>query len=216
MPRILLALPLLFCACCLSSCASGDSGDSGDSPRPRPRLSEPAIKVELQGFSKWQRVCEAERSHPTFQGASADIADNRLAAAWAALFNSLQGRTDMEKMRKVNRFFNRWPYREDHDVWGGEDHWATPREFMEHAGDCEDFAIVKYYALKELGLNVDAMRIAGVWNTKQRKGHAVLLVRADNADWLLDNLREGPVRREEAPEYIPQYYTNENSIWKRE
>lgn len=87
---------------------------------------------------------------------------------------------------------------------------------MEFGGDCEDFAIAKYYALKELGMGVDRLRIAGVWNKKLRTGHAVLVVRVDGREWALDNLSDAPVLLSELPHYAVQYYTNENSIWKRE
>ena len=41
-----------------------------------------------------------------------------------------------------------------------KDYWATPIEFMgTGAGDCEDYAIAKYFSLINLGIPEDKLRI---------------------------------------------------------
>lgn len=193
--------------CCLFLCVSCVG------PAPSSRPARPSVKVKLEGFSKWQQVCDSERDRPTFLGNRADVADRRSAVEWARLYDSLQGRPIMDAVRGVNHFFNNWPYVDDKDVWGMEDHWATPREFMRLGGDCEDFAIAKYFALRELGIAPDSMRIAGVWNRQQGRGHAVLLVLVELDVWVLDNLEDEPVPLDDMTHYVPQYYVNESSIW---
>ena len=80
-------------------------------------------------------------------------AHNRL-VAWEDLIRNDRSRTDREKLEKVNRFFNsRIRFANDVDVWGIQDYWATPIEFLcKGAGDCEDFAIAKYFTIKAMGV----------------------------------------------------------------
>ena len=77
------------------------------------------------------------------------------------------------------------------DDWlqnGVDDFWSAPLATLDAgAGDCEDYAILKYVALRELGVALDDMRIIIVRDTRRRTNHAVLAVR-DNEQWLiLDN-----------------------------
>lgn len=201
-------IAVLIGGLCLAACSSPSA------PRPQPRTA-PSVKVALEGFSKWQRVCESERARPTFSGNAANVSDPARARAWSSLYDRLRNAPEMEKIRETNRFFNGFPYREDKDAWGMEDHWATPGEFMENGGDCEDFAIVKYFALREMGFAADSLRIAGVWNKAQGRGHAVLTVRSGGESWMLDNLEENPLPQESVSHYVPQYFVNENAIWRR-
>ena len=62
--------------------------------------------------------------------------------------------THLEKLETVNQFFNsRMIYAKDIQVWGIKEFWATPFEFMcKGAGDCEDYAIAKFFTLKEVGV----------------------------------------------------------------
>jgi predicted transglutaminase-like cysteine proteinase len=54
------------------------------------------------------------------------------------------------------------------------------------AGDCEDFALTKRDHLIAMGWSVKALRIA-VAKTPTGKGHAVLVVKTDRGDLVLDN-----------------------------
>jgi len=84
--------------------------------------------------------------------------------AWRNLLTSTTGQPDSVKLKRVNDFFNRGTrFRDDRDVWGVEDYWASPLEVLGRAeGDCEDFAIAKYMTLKLMGVSSDKMRLAYV------------------------------------------------------
>jgi len=59
----------------------------------------------------------------------------------------------MEKITQVNAIVNRVHYRSDKKQYGTGDYWASPMEFFDNGqGDCEDYAIAKYYALRALGV----------------------------------------------------------------
>lgn len=84
--------------------------------------------------------------------------------AWRNLLTTTTGQSDSVKLKRVNDFFNRRTrFRDDRDIWGIEDYWASPLEVLGRAeGDCEDFAIAKYMTLKLMGVSSDKMRLAYV------------------------------------------------------
>jgi predicted transglutaminase-like cysteine proteinase len=184
-------------------------------PKPSP-LHQPPIRSAIRGFSKWQGVCEKEKAHPTFNNGQARTANARAAERWANLRATLEDSPRLEQIRAINAFFNTWPYKEDRDNWGVEDYWATPGEFMERSGDCEDYVIAKYFALRDLGLTPDDLRIAGVWNLRVNQGHALLLVKDGDTTWVLDNLAVEPAPETAFQNYIPRYYANELFMWTHE
>jgi predicted transglutaminase-like cysteine proteinase len=71
----------------------------------------------------------------------------------------------------------------DWDHWGVEDRWDYPDD---GAGDCEDIQLQKRRLLTAFGLPRRAMRMTVVLD-ELRAGHAVLMVRTDRGDFILDN-----------------------------
>ena len=66
-------------------------------------------------------------------------------------------------LERVNEFINRLPAIPDIEHWKVVDYWATSAEsFASNGGDCEDFVIAKYFALKELGVPIVRLRIVYV------------------------------------------------------
>lgn len=79
----------------------------------------------------------------------------------------------------VNRYANAFNYETDQELYGVPEHWATPQEMMtHHAGDCEDFAILKYQLIKQSRLaNSEDMRFILLRdNFHGGVGHIVLAV----------------------------------------
>lgn len=71
----------------------------------------------------------------------------------------------------------------DQEHWGVGDRWDYPSD---GEGDCEDFQIEKRRELAAAGLSERAMRMVMVINP-EGEGHAVLLVRTNKGDYVLDN-----------------------------
>ena len=67
------------------------------------------------------------------------------------------------------------------------DYWATPVEFFNNGGDCEDYAIAKYASLRALGVPENRMRVAIVQDLKKNIPHALLIVYTNNGPVALDN-----------------------------
>ena len=51
----------------------------------------------------------------------------------------------------------RTTYLEDLANYGLPDYWATPLQFLDRDGDCEDYAIAKFVSLRELGFAADEL-----------------------------------------------------------
>jgi predicted transglutaminase-like cysteine proteinase len=71
----------------------------------------------------------------------------------------------------------------DKEHWGLVDRWEFPDD---GAGDCEDFQLLKRRMLSERGIPRRAMRMTVVID-ELGEGHAVLMVRTDRGDYILDN-----------------------------
>ena len=87
------------------------------------------------------------------------------AKEWNAFIDSVRTLPREEQVRAVNREMNDKPYVTDPVNWHMADYWATPLQFLRKDGDCEDYAISKYMALKALGFCVDEMRIVVLQDT---------------------------------------------------
>lgn len=118
-----------------------------------------------------------------------------------------------EKVEKVNALFNAFPYTEDMFNYGIEDYWATPKEFLSQSGDCEDYAITKFYALQDLGVPEHNMRILVLIDTIRGIGHAVLLVYYDNEIYLLDNVSELVLPAKLYTHYDPQFSVDRFGVY---
>jgi predicted transglutaminase-like cysteine proteinase len=71
----------------------------------------------------------------------------------------------------------------DSERWGEVDRWSLP---VEGRGDCEDYQLLKRKLLTEAGLPRRALRMTVVID-ELGEGHAVLTIRTDRADLILDN-----------------------------
>jgi predicted transglutaminase-like cysteine proteinase len=111
------------------------------------------------------------------------------------------------------RVFNKWPYRLDQDAYGTSDWWATPQEFLKISGDCEDFAITKYFALRELGFAADDLRIVILKDRIRGIAHAVLAVFLQGDAYVLDNVSSAIFSHTRLKHYVPYYSLNERHRW---
>ncbi len=83
----------------------------------------------------------------------------------------------------------------DLELYAAPEHWALP----DVAGDCEDYVLLKKRYLEGLGFTAETMLITVVLD-ENGDGHAVLTVRTDAGDFVLDN-RRGDVRRWSETQY---------------
>jgi predicted transglutaminase-like cysteine proteinase len=172
---------------------------------------------------RWLRVIAEETAHPTF-----DAAGSRLrpldAANWRNLVKKARVSDEMTSLRMVNGYFNMWRPKQDANSYDTPEYWASPGEFVRlRGGDCEDYAIAKYFALRFLGVAAERMRVV-VIRQVSAKGephpqlHAVLAVEAKSTWFILDNNSRPPSRLSPQAQYngrfVPLYSMNEQGAWK--
>ncbi len=170
----------------------------------------------LASLPQWQgvlRKIESERS--TYRACAEPESEcpSRGAAAWQAMLRDQRGRPAQEQLDKVNRFLNGWRYKEDLANYGRRDYWASQLEFLLRSGDCEDYAIVKYVSLRQLGFAPEQLRLVVVQDVVRDLAHAVLAVYLDDEVYILDNLTRAVVPQAEVAHYVPYYSINETTRW---
>jgi predicted transglutaminase-like cysteine proteinase len=169
----------------------------------------------LEALPAWRGVlARVESERPQWRACDGEGAcPSRGAMAWRTMLEGLAGETPERQLREVNRFANSWAYRSDREVWGRSDYWATPLEFLRRSGDCEDYAILKYVSLRELGFPAERMRLAVVQDRLRGLVHAVLAVRLAGETLILDNLGDAILPDRRLVHYEPYYSANETSRW---
>jgi len=126
------------------------------------------------------------------------------------------------QLQAVNDFYNQHiAYREDIDLWGQVDYWASPLESLDKgAGDCEDYAIAKYMTLVALGMPHANLRMVYVRASLPAGGavvpHMVLAWYAspDAEPLVLDNLATEIRRASERPDLSPVFSFNADGLWQ--
>ncbi len=131
------------------------------------------------------------------------------------LIDGLRDAAVLRQLHEVNRAINRATYREDPSNWGVRDHWAAPRELLARGGDCEDFAIAKYLALRGLGFPARDLRLLILYDTRQQGAHAVLAVSLDGSELVLDNRHGAILPLNDLPHYRVRYALNETGAIRR-
>ena len=165
---------------------------------------------DLKAFTKWTGMF-ARFDRQLKQQANLDIVRD-----FQADVNRYQGRSMKEMVRGVNNLVNETKYIIDKRNWGKSDYWATPVEFLKRGGDCEDFAIAKYTALRSLGFPEERLRVAIVQDTVKNIPHAVLIAYTDEGAFLLDNQIKTLVNAEVKGRYRPIYSINRHAWWLHE
>ncbi|TVQ81980.1 MAG: hypothetical protein EA357_11130 [Micavibrio sp.] len=144
-----------------------------------------------------------------------------IVANWLRGFDDLKDKPRMQQLREVDRRVDNFlTYASDREVYGKADYWATPLDSLKNKrGDCEDFAIMKYFALRWIGVPEDDMRLVAVKMREDKKaGHATLVVKSGGVNYVLDNRSPpGIVRPDSAHtwEYRTVSAMNANGVWRR-
>ncbi|MGR8929430.1 MAG: transglutaminase-like cysteine peptidase [Gammaproteobacteria bacterium] len=147
---------------------------------------------------------------------SGDAARQRI-LAFKRLIETAAVEPDLEKLQKVNDFFNRHEaFVNDSILWNSTDYWATPIEFLlKGAGDCEDFSIAKYFTLVEMGVDENKLRITYVTARKLNQAHMVLTYyeSPQAIPLVLDNLDVQIKPATERDDLTPVYSFNGSDLW---
>lgn len=128
------------------------------------------------------------------------------------LLISAASKPDMGKLELVNRFFNnRIRYASDTEVWGVKEYWATPAELIKRgAGDCEDFAIAKYFTLRKAGVKDDKLRVTYGKLITTGVAHMVLCYAGT---FILDNILDEIMTVSDRSDFVQKVGFNCDGIW---
>lgn len=125
--------------------------------------------------------------------------------------------SDWEKLHLTNQFANRQlRFVSDQQQYNKADYWATPVESLGNAaGDCEDFAILKYFALRAMGVPDEKLRLMYVRALRQNEPHMVLIYfeAPDQYPLVLDNLEPDIRSARERTDLKPIYSFNASGLW---
>jgi predicted transglutaminase-like cysteine proteinase len=200
----------------LSSAAPDRDAAPAPTQGPGPSL-QPSVADQPFAFSatdgpaayaqKWRAVAAAVeteldilgrcRSEP--EGCSPAVMD------FFAIIDAAQARQGRARLGEVNRAVNlAIRYRSDAARHGASDAWASPLATLAAGeGDCEDYAIVKYAALREAGVPPGDLRLVVVRDARLGQNHAVLAARLEDRWLVLDNRRFLLLEDREVRNYQP-------------
>lgn len=127
---------------------------------------------------------------------------------------------ELQRLKDINDFFNRrLAFRDDAVTWGQPDYWATPLESLDkRAGDCEDYAIAKYFSLAAAGVPTARLRMVYVRARLQGQSlaHMVLAYypQPGAEPLILDNLRPEVLPASQRPDLTPVFSFNTEGLWQ--
>jgi predicted transglutaminase-like cysteine proteinase len=144
-----------------------------------------------------------------------------LVEEWDSMIESSKDESILNKIKNVNDFFNQITYMSDSIHWRKQDYWATPFEFMgSGAGDCEDYAIAKYFSLIKLGVPDEKLRITYVTykksNSAFEEAHMVLTYyhKIGVEPVILDNINKTLQVASKRTDLKPVYSFNASGLWQ--
>jgi len=165
-------------------------------PAPPPAALRPVAIGAPEQLSKWRRLAPAVHR-----------------AVASAPVGALP---DLDRIRAINARIDRVPYVEDAAQWGVRDRWTDPETFYRVGGDCEDFAIAKYVALRKAGVPAERLRIVVGYDRGLGDHHAFLTVDLAGDTYVLDIPGLPMVRAADRRGFQPIYALNEEALWRFE
>ena len=140
---------------------------------------------------------------------------------WDSMIQTSRNEPLLNQIKNVNDFFNELTYKTDLMHWKKKDYWATPFEFIgTGAGDCEDYAIGKYFSLIKLGIPEDKLRITYVIyqkaNSRFEQAHMVLTYyhKTGAEPVILDNIDRRLQLASKRSDLKPVYSFNASGLWQ--
>jgi predicted transglutaminase-like cysteine proteinase len=135
-----------------------------------------------------------------------------------AIVDAARQREGRAKLGEVNRAIN-LAIRSvsDEAQYGQTDVWSPPlASFIRGAGDCEDYAIAKFAALRLVGIAPGDLRILIMRDTVRGEDHAVAAARLDGRWLTLDNRRMAMIEDTATRNYRPAFVMDRDGIRRYE
>jgi predicted transglutaminase-like cysteine proteinase len=138
-----------------------------------------------------------------------------VALQFLAIVDAAKLREGRARLGEINRAIN-LAVRPVSDLaqYGQLDVWASPLVTLIRGGDCEDYAIAKFVALRLAGIAPDDLRILILRDTVRGEDHAVAAARLDGRWLTLDNRRMAMVEDSDIRNYQPTYVLDQHSVMR--
>ena len=169
---------------------------------------------------KWRKVADDIRAQePALMRCLADATQCSAGAArFAAIVKEARDHEGRVRLNFVNqRVNNAIRYTSDITQWGTPDEWSAPLaagkgSFDTGLGDCEDYAIAKYVALRAAGIPARQLRVLLVHDNVARLDHAVLAVNDDGHWYVLDNRWTAAVEDNDVRRFTPLFALDDQGV----
>ena len=168
---------------------------------------------------KWldvERKLDDERVQLALCDGDRDRCVSPAALQFLAIVDTARAREGRARLGEINRAIN-LAIRPVSDLaqYGAIDVWSSPLvTFTTGAGDCEDYAIAKFVALRQAGISPDDLRIVVMRDTVHGEDHAVAAVRLDGHWLMLDNRRMAMVEDGNVRNYRPLFVIDQSGVMR--
>jgi predicted transglutaminase-like cysteine proteinase len=195
--------------------SSGSTEGTGLSAEPFGLFASPLSWGALR--EKWlgvERKLDDERVQLALCEGDPDRCASPAALQFLAIVNSVKTREGRARLGEINRAIN-LAIRPMSDLaqYSEIDVWSSPLVTFAHgAGDCEDYAIAKFAALRQAGVSPDDLRILIMRDTVHGEDHAVAAARLDGHWLMLDNRRMAMVEDDYVRNYRPLFVIDQHGI----
>jgi predicted transglutaminase-like cysteine proteinase len=136
------------------------------------------------------------------------------AAQFLRLINAVKSKSGRAQLDEANRGVNAAiRFVSDFAQYGEADRWSAPlATFATAKGDCEDYAIAKYVALRDAGFPSDDLRIVMGRDRTIRQDHAVLAARLDGRWLILDSQRSELIEDSRVRDLTPVFAIDHRGV----
>jgi predicted transglutaminase-like cysteine proteinase len=137
------------------------------------------------------------------------------AAQFLRLVNAVKSKSGRAQLDEANRGVNAAiRFVTDFAQYGEADRWSAPlATFATAKGDCEDYAIAKYVALRDAGFASDDLRVMLVRDRTIGQDHAVLAARLDGHWLILDSLRSELIEDSRVSNFTPLFALDHRGVF---
>jgi predicted transglutaminase-like cysteine proteinase len=136
------------------------------------------------------------------------------ALRFLAIVDSAKARDGRARLGEINRAIN-LAIKPVSDLaqYGAIDVWSSPlATFAKGAGDCEDYAIAKFVALRLAGIPAEDVRLLILHDTLRSEDHAVVAARLDGRWLTLDNRRMAMVEDAQLRNVLPTFLIDRDGV----
>src|SRR6266403_293682 len=166
---------------------------------------------------KWlgiQRKLDEERVQLALCDGDRERCVSPAALRFLAIVDHARAREGRARLGEINRAINLAIHpMSDLAQYGEIDVWSSPLvTFATGSGDCEDYAIAKFVALRQAGISPDDLRIVIMRDTIRDEDHAVVAARLDGHWLTLDNRRMAMIEDGNVRNYQPLFVIDQYGV----